>query len=110
MKPWSPSPNRTAGPYMQVDTNGAARLFKALVLPHDADDNALHLDAVRFQHDRLHRWVGGLQPDAPIFAIELLQRHVGTAHEGNHHLAVVGGFTVFDDDEVTIANLLVDHR
>src|SRR5262245_59656690 len=83
---------------------------RPLILPHDADDNTLYLYAVRLHHDRLHRGVCGLQPHAPVLAIELLQRDVGTAHQGNDHFAVVGGFAVFDDDEVTVTNLFVDHR
>src|SRR5579862_4864617 len=80
------------------------------VFSHDADDHALHLHKRRIEQDRLHRRVGRLQADAAVLAIELLERHVGAADERNHHLAVVGGLAVFDDDEVAVADLLVDHR
>ena len=35
-----------------------------LILPHDADHNALNLDLVGRRENRLHGGIGGLQPDA----------------------------------------------
>src|SRR5678816_1439908 len=98
-------PNSRARAIYGCNTSGGARLFRALILSHDAYDDALHLYAVRFHHDRLHRGVGGLQPHAPVLAIELLQCDVRAANQGNHHLAVVSGFAVFDDDEITVTDL-----
>jgi hypothetical protein len=57
-----------------------------------------------------HRRVGRLQPHLPVLAVELLQRDVGAAEQRDHHLAVVGRLPILDDDEVAVADLLVDHR
>src|SRR5579872_2132893 len=82
-----------------------------LVLAHHPDDDALDLDLFRIGEDRLHRGVRRLQADlAAGVAIELLQRDVRSAEQRDDHLAVVGGLAVFDDDEVAVPNLLVDHR
>ena len=62
------------------------------------------------EEDRLHRRVGGLQANAAVVAVELLQRDVRAADERDHHLAVVGRLAILDDDEVAVADLLVDHR
>ena len=45
-----------------------------------------------------------------LLAIELLQRDVGAVEQRDHHLAVVGGAAILDDDVVAVADLLVDHR
>src|SRR5262249_13157798 len=83
----------------------------SLILPHDPHDDALYLYLVRIDKDRLHGGVGRLQADlAAGVAIELLQRHVGPAHQRDHHLPVVGRLAVLHDDEVAVADLLVDHR
>src|SRR5687768_1004973 len=58
---------------------------------HHADHDALDLDLIGLDDDRLHRRVGGLQADVPLLAIQLLQRHIGSVEQGNHHFAVVGG-------------------
>src|SRR3954466_14633589 len=80
------------------------------VFAHHADDDALYLYLLRIHEDRLHRRVGRLQTDAAArVAIKLLERDVGPAQQRNDHLAVVGGFPVFDHDEIAVADLLVDH-
>src|SRR5215467_14692129 len=89
-------------------TRGSRR---ELILSHDADDDTLNLDVLRFDEDRLHRGVGRLQADlAAGIAVQLLQRDVGSPEKRDHHLAVVGRFSIFDHHEVAVANLLVDHR
>jgi len=64
----------------------------------------------RIDEDRLHRRIGGLQPDAAVLPVKLLQRDVLAADQRDHHLAVIGRLPVFDDDEVAVADVLVDHR
>src|SRR5262249_19705805 len=78
-----------------------------LVFPHHAHDHALNLNLVARDEDRLHGGVGRLEADhAAGIAIELLQRDVRPAQERDHHLAVVRGLPILDDDEVAVANLL----
>src|SRR6266850_7797541 len=81
-----------------------------LILSHHADDDALHLYLVGIDHQRLHRRVGGLQADTAVLPVELLQRHVEPAEQRDHHFAVVRRLAVLDDDEIAVADLLVDHR
>src|SRR5262245_54658132 len=82
----------------------------ALVLPHDPHDHALHLDLRGVDEHRQHRRVGWLESHAAVVAIELLQGDVRPADECNDHFAVLGRFPVLDDDEIAVADLLVDHR
>src|SRR5262245_21783428 len=86
------------------------RSFMSLVSAHHPDHHTLNLHLVGRHENRLHRRVGGLEPDLPVLAIELLQRDVGAVEERDDHFAVVGSAPVFDDDVVAVANLLVDHR
>src|ERR1700704_2325867 len=87
-------------------------LFRRLsVLPHHAHDDALHLYLLGIDKDWLHRGIGRLQANlAARIAIELLERHVRSAKQRDDHLAVLGGFPIFHDDEVAVPDLLVDHR
>ena len=77
--------------------------------PHHPDHHALQLHLVGRHVDRRHRRVRRLQAHLAVLAVELLQRHVVPAEQRDHHLAVVGRLAVFDDDEVAVADLLVDH-
>src|SRR5437762_1781991 len=80
------------------------------VLPHHADDDALDLNLVGLDEQRLHGGVGRLQTNHPArVAIELLERHVRSAQQCDHHFARFGRLAIFDDYEVAVANLLVDH-
>src|SRR5687768_17229620 len=54
-----------------------ASFLATSIPPHHADHDALDLHLVGLDDDRLHRGIGRLQPDVPLLAIELLQRHVG---------------------------------
>src|SRR5438034_1117220 len=81
------------------------------VLPHDADHHTLHLDVVGIDEDRLHGRIRRLQADfAAGIPVKLLERHVRPAEQRDHHFAVVSRLAILDDDEVAVANLLVDHR
>ena len=61
--------------------------------------------------NRIHRFVRRLQPNPPVaLAIKLLDRGGRAVDESNHHLPVVGGVLLVDDDEIPVADLLVDHR
>src|SRR3954462_11140958 len=81
-----------------------------LILPHHPDHNPLNLDLIGIDENRLHRRVRRLQADlAANLAVELLQGDVRSAQQRDDHLAVVRGLAVFDDDEIAIPNLLVDH-
>src|SRR5258706_8326461 len=99
-------------------TKEGSRLFRSacsggkpcLILPHDPDDHALHLHLVWIDHQRLHRRVGRLEAHAAVLAVELFQRDIEPAKQRDHHLAIVGGLAILDDDEVAVADLLVDHR
>src|SRR6185436_843228 len=44
------------------------------------------------------------------FTIELLDGGGRSVEHGDDHLSVVGALTLVHDDEIAIANLLVDHR
>src|SRR5258705_3628229 len=92
-----------------IRKRGADRLVQ-LILPHHTDDNPLHLDMIRIDHQRLHCRIGRLQAHAPVLPIELLQRDIRAAEECDNHFPVVGGFAVLDDDEFAIADVLVNHR
>src|SRR5688500_9791755 len=80
------------------------------VFSHYSDDDALELHLRGIKKHRLHRGVSGLEADSALFAIELLERDVRAADHRDDHFAVVGGLAVLDDDEVAVADLLVDHR
>ena len=84
--------------------------FAPRVLPHHPDDHALYLHLIGVHHDRLHRRVGRLQADPAVLVKELLERDIESADERNHHFAVVGRLAIFDDDEIAVADLFVDHR
>src|SRR3954468_2153832 len=81
-----------------------------LILPHHPDHDPLNLDLIGIDENRLHRRVRRMQADlAAHLAVELLQGDVRSAQQRDDHLAVVHGLAVFDDDEIAIPNLLVDH-
>src|SRR5262245_26572739 len=83
----------------------------ALVLTHYADDDTLDLHLIGIREDRLHRGIRRLKADLSAgIAIELLQRDIGAAQQSDDHLAVVRRLSILDDDEIAVANLLVDHR
>src|SRR5688572_17492987 len=105
-------PPRTgeAARYLQLSLGIPSLSRSSSVLAHHPDDHALHLDAIRIDHDRLHRRIGGLEPDLAILAVELLEGHIEPTHERDHHLAVVHRLAIFHDDEIAVADLLVDHR
>ena len=84
---------------------------RSLVPPHHPDDDSLNRDVVLVDVDRLHRLVRRLETDATVaLAIVLLDRGRRAVHERDDHLAVVGALALVDDDEVAVADLLVDHR
>src|SRR6478609_5354175 len=91
-----------------VGTGSTMRL--ALVASHDADDHPLHLHVAGIEQQRLHRRIGGLKPNSSILAIELLQRDIASTDESDDHLSVVSALPIFNDHEIAVANLLVDHR
>src|SRR5215207_5499613 len=80
------------------------------VPPHHADDDALHDDVFRRGNNWLDGGVRGLETNAAVLAIELLERDVGPVEHRDDHFAVVGRAAVLDDDEVAVPDLFVDHR
>src|SRR5688572_17874823 len=81
----------------------SCRDSSTLVPPHHADDDTLDLNVFGRGDDRLHRRIGGLQPDAPLLAIELLEGHVGAIQHRDHRLAILGAAAVLDDHVITVA-------
>src|SRR4030095_561842 len=84
--------------------------FDMSVSSHYSADHALNLHLGGIEQKRLHGRVGGLEPDAAGFPVELLERDVGAADKRDDHFTVVGRPAILHDDEVAIADLLVDHR
>src|SRR5216684_3395046 len=83
----------------------------ASIFAHYANDDTLDLDLIGVDEDRLHGRIGRLQANAAArIPVELFQRDVGSAHEGDDHFAVVGGLAILDHHKIAIADLLVDHR
>src|SRR5207247_3805017 len=77
------------------------------VLSHHPDDDALDLDLVGLNEERLHRGIGRLQTNHPTWvAIELLARNVRRAQQRDHHFTGFGRLAIFDDHKVAVANLL----
>src|SRR5687768_6925844 len=56
------------------------------ILSHDADHHALQLHQGGIDDHRLHGRIGRLQAHAAVLLVELLQRDVRPAQQGNHHL------------------------
>src|SRR5713101_844836 len=97
-----------ASPPIRRPRPGRAR---SLVLPHHADDDALHLHLFGIDENWLHSRVGRLEANpAARIPVEFLERYVRSAQQRDDHLAVVGGFPIFDHHEIAVADLLVDHR
>ena len=81
-----------------------------LVLPDDADDDALHDDVALVYADRSHRRVRRLQPDpATGLAIVPLHRRVLAMNQRDDRRAVVGLIPLMDDHEIAVLDVLVDH-
>src|SRR6266511_415827 len=83
----------------------------ALVLPDDADHDALDHDVALVHPQRGHRRVRRLEADPTAgFTIELFDCGARPLHQGYHRLAVVGLVALVHDDEVAVLDVLVDHR
>ena len=81
-----------------------------IALSHDANHDALDLHLIRVDEERLHRRIRGLETDAPVLPVDLLEGDIAAADQRDDHFAVIGGLAVLDDHEVAVADLLVDHR
>src|SRR5688500_10230902 len=79
------------------------------IFSHDTDDDALHLQLIWVDEEWLHGGVGGLEPDSAILSIQFLESDIGSTEKRHDGLAVLCRLPIFDDDEVTVADLLVDH-
>src|SRR5688572_6192952 len=79
------------------------------IFSHDTYDDALHLQLTRVETEWLHGGVGGLEPDSAILSIQFLEGDIGSTEKRHDGLAVLRRLPIFDDDEVTVADLLVDH-
>src|SRR5262245_6583467 len=76
--------------------------------PDEPDHHALDLQLVLADEDRAHARVGGAQLDARAAAVVLLDGGV-VADEGDDGLAVAGVALALDDDDVALADAVVDH-
>src|SRR6266481_2645738 len=82
-----------------------------LVFTKDADDTTLNLDVVRGHHDRSHFRICGLKTNlAGAFAIEALQSCFFAANQRHHDVTGIGDLSLFADDEISIHDVILDHR
>src|SRR5688572_29369253 len=82
------------------------RLVPAQHASHDAPNLELARSPDMY---RLHRAVRRLQSPAFAVAVETLECRLAV-HEGDHDLAVAGRVAGFDDDEVAVGDVVLDHR
>src|SRR5437660_3750963 len=82
-----------------------------LVATQYAHHDALYADVVLVDVRRRHRLVGRLKPNPAVaFPVHLFHGRRRSVEHRNDHLAIVGALPLVDDDEVAVANVLVDHR
>ena len=54
--------------------------------------------------------MAGCSRTAPFSRYSFLQGHFGSAEQGDHHFTVLGGLSIFNNHEISVADLLLDHR
>ncbi|MCU1250910.1 MAG: hypothetical protein JWQ49_3939 [Edaphobacter sp.] len=79
------------------------------VFAEDAENLALDADVGGRGVDGGHFGVGWLQSDHAAFAIEALERGVGTVYEGDDDLTFTGGASALDQDVVSRDDVLIAH-
>src|SRR5256885_8217919 len=113
----SPTPTRTAS-HGHATWCGRGRVAKRwndcaarLISPDDAHDDALNRDVALVETQRRHGGIRRLEPDpASGLAIETLDGGARALHQRDHGLAVVGLVALVHYDEITVLDVLVDHR
>lgn len=90
------------------DAEGAEKT--PLILAEDADYAALDADICGWDYDWGHLRIGWLQADfAGAFAVETLEGGFIAAYQGDYDVAGVHYVGLFDDDEVTVEDVIVAH-
>src|SRR4051812_30685498 len=90
-------------------TNGGRAAISLVVAPQHPDDDALHPAPIGVDVAWLHRLIRRLQADLGSLLIEALEGRLAAVEEGDDLLAVAGVFAPFDDDEIAVAQVIVDH-
>src|SRR5450432_983102 len=78
----------------------------------DADDDSDEVDALEVllpDDNRLHRGVGGLEPDAVTLRVVALHRGLVVDH-GDHDVAAAGLELLLHEDVVAVEDAVLDHR
>jgi hypothetical protein len=81
----------------------------SVVASQNADHDALYFAAVGIDDARFHCLICGLEADFAAFFIETLKRGFAAVEKSDDLLAIAGGFPAFDDDKVTIAEMIFNH-
>ena len=82
-----------------------------LIFPENRENLALNRDGFKRDVNRLHGRVGGLQTHAiPSFQIEALERGLHAVHQGDHDIAVARFRAALHQDEIAVADLILNHR
>src|SRR5256886_6577523 len=113
----SPTPTRAAS-HGHARWCGRGRVAKRwndcaarLIPPDDAHDDALNRDVALVETQRRHGGIRRLEPDpASGLTIETLDGGARALHQRDHGLAVVGLVALVHHDEITVLDVLVDHR
>src|SRR3954470_5330097 len=82
---------------------------QSVVTSQHPDHDTLNLAAVGVDDAGFHGAVRGLEADLAAFLVEALEGGLAGVEEGDDLLAVAGALAAFDDDEVAVAEVILDH-